>query len=56
MVATVPYTFNIVNFDKINSQFNYGMQPVMFSTKDYHLNGSSMHLQLMDRKLLLHDM
>lgn len=30
-----PYVFNIVNFDKINSQFNYGMQPVMFSVREY---------------------
>lgn len=40
MVAGVPYVFNIANFDKINSQFNYGMQPVMFSTRDYLENGS----------------
>lgn len=55
MVAKISYTFNIVNFDKINSQFNYGMQPVMFSTKSYLLNGSGMRLQLVDRKLF-HDM
>lgn len=55
MVAKVPYVFNIVNFDKINSQFNYGMQPVLFSTKEYLLSGSGMHLQLVDRKLF-HDM
>lgn len=55
MVAKVPYVFNIVNFDKINSQFNYGMQPVLFSTKEYLLSGSGMHLQLVDCKLF-HDM
>lgn len=52
MVAKVPYVFNIVNFDKINSQFNYGMQPVLFSTKEHLLSGSGMYLQLVDRKLL----
>lgn len=45
MLAKVPYVFNIVNFDKINSQFNYGMQPVMFSTKEYLLYGSGMNFQ-----------
>ncbi len=29
--ARVPYRFNIINCEKPNSQFNYGMQPVMFS-------------------------
>lgn len=56
MVAKVAYVFNIVNFDKINSQFNYGMQPVMFSTREYLLNGCGMYLQVVDRKLLFHDM
>lgn len=46
MDANVPYTFNIVNFDKINSQFNYGMQPVMFSTRDYILNGCGNNLKI----------
>lgn len=32
------YRFNIINFEKINSQFNSGMQPVMFSVRDA-LNG-----------------
>lgn len=26
-----PYTFNIVNFEKMNSQFNYGMKPILYS-------------------------
>lgn len=51
MAAKVPYTFSIVNFDKINSQFNYGMQPVMFSSKEHLLNGTGMRMQLVDRKL-----
>ncbi|PIK61388.1 putative cytosolic carboxypeptidase 1 [Apostichopus japonicus] len=34
MKAGVSYRFNIVNFEKLNSQFNFGMQPVMFSVKD----------------------
>lgn len=29
-----PYTFNIINYEKANSQFNFGMQPVMFSVKE----------------------
>lgn len=32
MDAEIPYKFNIVNCEKINSQFNFGMQPVMYST------------------------
>ncbi|KAI9103760.1 hypothetical protein DFS34DRAFT_298389 [Phlyctochytrium arcticum] len=31
MISGQPYTFNIVNMSKPNSQFNQGMQPVMFS-------------------------
>lgn len=34
MVADVPYRFNIVNCEKLNSQFNFGMKPVMFSVTD----------------------
>lgn len=30
----ITYRFNIVNFEKINSQFNAGMQPVMFSVRE----------------------
>lgn len=29
-----PYFFNIINYEKANSQFNFGMQPVMFSVKE----------------------
>ena len=28
------YTFNVVNYEKANSQFNFGMQPLMFSVKE----------------------
>ncbi|KAK7793652.1 hypothetical protein R5R35_006136 [Gryllus longicercus] len=31
MEANVTYTFNIVNCEKQNSQFNYGMKPIMYS-------------------------
>ncbi|NXD76621.1 CBPC4 carboxypeptidase, partial [Halcyon senegalensis] len=34
MKLTVPYRFNIINCEKFNSQFNYGMQPVMYSVKE----------------------
>ncbi|TPX67231.1 hypothetical protein SpCBS45565_g03896 [Spizellomyces sp. 'palustris'] len=34
MVPNTPYKFNIVNMSKPNSQFNQGMQPVMFSRED----------------------
>ena len=29
-----PYIFNIINYEKANSQFNFGMQPVLFSVKE----------------------
>lgn len=29
-----PYIFNIINYEKANSQFNFGMQPVIFSVKE----------------------
>ena len=29
---SVDYTFNIVNFTKTDSLFNYGMSPTVFST------------------------
>ncbi len=29
-----PYTFNIINYEKANSQLNFGMRPVMFSVKE----------------------
>ncbi|GFS06475.1 cytosolic carboxypeptidase 1 [Elysia marginata] len=34
MMADQPYRFNIVNCEKLNSQFNYGMQPLMMSVMD----------------------
>ncbi|KAF5884584.1 cytosolic carboxypeptidase 4-like, partial [Clarias magur] len=34
MTANIPYRFNIINCEKSNSQFNYGMQPVMYSVKE----------------------
>ncbi|NXN95426.1 CBPC4 carboxypeptidase, partial [Rhinopomastus cyanomelas] len=34
MKFAVPYRFNIINCEKFNSQFNYGMQPVMYSVKE----------------------
>ncbi|KAF6273058.1 ATP/GTP binding protein like 1 [Rhinolophus ferrumequinum] len=32
--AAVPYRFNIINCEKPNSQFNYGMQPTLYSVKE----------------------
>ncbi|XP_058012531.1 cytosolic carboxypeptidase 4 [Ahaetulla prasina] len=34
MKSAIPYRFNVINCDKPNSQFNYGMQPVMYSVKE----------------------
>ncbi|NXJ62796.1 CBPC4 carboxypeptidase, partial [Rostratula benghalensis] len=34
MKLAVPYRFNIINCEKLNSQFNYGMQLVMYSMKE----------------------
>ncbi|NXB45051.1 CBPC4 carboxypeptidase, partial [Leucopsar rothschildi] len=34
MKAAVPYRFNIINCEKFNSQFNYGMQLVMYSVRE----------------------
>lgn len=34
MVAGVPYRFNVINCEKSNSQFNYGMQPVLYSVRE----------------------
>ncbi|XP_011339802.2 cytosolic carboxypeptidase 1 isoform X2 [Ooceraea biroi] len=31
MEANTPYTFNIINCEKANSQFNFGMKPILFS-------------------------
>lgn len=35
--ADVPYTFNIVNCEKANSQFNFGMKPILFSVIEAQL-------------------
>lgn len=34
MEANKPYVFNIINCEKQNSQFNFGMKPLMFSVQD----------------------
>ena len=34
MEANQPYTFNIVNCEKANSQFNFGMKPILFSVTE----------------------
>ncbi|TSL97347.1 Cytosolic carboxypeptidase 1 [Bagarius yarrelli] len=34
MRVGVPYRFNIINCEKSNSQFNYGMQPLMYSVQE----------------------
>lgn len=34
METDVVYTFNIVNCEKQNSQFNYGMKPIMYSVQE----------------------
>ncbi|KAM7003446.1 LOW QUALITY PROTEIN: cytosolic carboxypeptidase 4-like [Tautogolabrus adspersus] len=33
MHRDVPYRFNVINCEKTNSQFNYGMQPVLYSVR-----------------------
>nr|XP_039257203.1 cytosolic carboxypeptidase 1-like [Styela clava] len=37
VTSGVPYRFNIVNCEKSNSQFNYGMQPLMYSVSEARL-------------------
>ncbi|XP_025153461.1 cytosolic carboxypeptidase 1 isoform X2 [Harpegnathos saltator] len=34
MEANAPYTFNIINCEKANSQFNFGMKPILFSVTE----------------------
>ncbi|KAL4641901.1 cytosolic carboxypeptidase 4-like [Arapaima gigas] len=34
MKANVAYRFNVINCEKANSQFNYGMQPVLYSVRE----------------------
>ena len=43
MDSDTKYTFNIVNFDKNNSQFANGMQPLLFSRKSNRENGENWH-------------
>eukprot|EP00095_Tigriopus_kingsejongensis_P004430 maker-scaffold1899_size25246-snap-gene-0.6 protein:Tk04430 transcript:maker-scaffold1899_size25246-snap-gene-0.6-mRNA-1 annotation:"cytosolic carboxypeptidase 1" len=35
MMTSTVYTFNIINYEKANSQFNFGMQPLMFSEQEF---------------------
>lgn len=37
MEKNIPYTFNIINCEKANSQFNFGMKPILFSVKESQL-------------------
>ncbi|CAJ1057081.1 cytosolic carboxypeptidase 4 [Xyrichtys novacula] len=34
MEPDIPYRFNVINCEKTNSQFNYGMQPVLYSVRE----------------------
>lgn len=38
MDNVLPYTLNIINCDKPNSQFNFGMRPLLYSVKEAVLN------------------
>lgn len=40
MVPGAEYTFNVVNFTKSDSLFNYGMCPVAYSTLMQKKNGT----------------
>ena len=37
MESESPYRFNIINCEKPNSQFNFGMQPLLYSVTEAHL-------------------
>ncbi|XP_046601699.1 cytosolic carboxypeptidase 1 isoform X4 [Neodiprion lecontei] len=37
MEGNSPYTFNIINCEKANSQFNFGMKPILFSVREAQL-------------------
>ncbi|XP_075216062.1 cytosolic carboxypeptidase 1-like isoform X2 [Lycorma delicatula] len=41
MDNTLPYTLNIINCDKPNSQFNFGMRPLLYSVKEAMLGRPS---------------
>eukprot|EP00035_Acanthoeca_spectabilis_P015495 m.309963 g.309963 ORF g.309963 m.309963 type:complete len:1236 (+) comp16372_c1_seq2:240-3947(+) len=43
MKPGVPYRFNIVNLEKANSQYNFGMQPVMYSERGAEEDGLGWH-------------
>ena len=34
MTGGIPYRFNVINCEKPNSQFNFGMQPLLYSMKE----------------------
>ncbi|KFO34586.1 Cytosolic carboxypeptidase 4 [Fukomys damarensis] len=41
MRTAIPYRFNIINCEKPNSQFNYGMQPTLYSVREALLGRST---------------
>lgn len=43
MDADAAYAFNIVNNEKANSQFNFGMQPVVYSVRVLGVRRSMFH-------------
>ena len=43
MVPGKKYTFNLINLEKTNSQYNFGMQPVMYSNAEREQNGKGWH-------------
>lgn len=43
MSANIPYRFNIINCEKPNSQFNFGMQPVFYSVSAAKSGQSKWH-------------
>ena len=34
MTGGIPYRFNVINCEKLNSQFNFGMQPLFYSVRE----------------------
>eukprot|EP00038_Savillea_parva_P024931 m.45545 g.45545 ORF g.45545 m.45545 type:complete len:827 (+) comp6663_c0_seq1:303-2783(+) len=43
MKPGVAYRFNIINLEKANSQYNFGMQPVMYSEQEAEQQGLGWH-------------
>ena len=43
MVPGKKYTFNVINLEKTNSQYNFGMQPCMYSNAAREQNGKGWH-------------